>query len=41
MIFEQFQYLYPPRPEKAVQRPFLGFYQDRGFLAQAKKNGRC
>ncbi|RYF04688.1 MAG: hypothetical protein EOO77_29310, partial [Oxalobacteraceae bacterium] len=41
MIYEKFSYLYPPRPEKAVPRALLGYYEKRGWVAQAKKNGTC
>lgn len=41
MVYNDYQYLFPPRPETAIPRTMLGFYQKRGFLAQKKKNGTC
>ncbi len=41
MRFDSYTYLWPPRPEQAVQRQMMGFYQQRGFVAQAKMNGTC
>jgi hypothetical protein len=32
-------YLWPPRPEKAVPRSMLGFYERRGYVVQTKMNG--
>lgn len=34
-------FLYPPRPEQAVPRAMLPFFEDRGYVAQIKKNGTC
>lgn len=41
MIYTKFSYLYPPRPEKAIPSRLFRFYEDRKFVAQAKKNGTC
>lgn len=35
------RFLWPPRPEKAVSRELIGFYERRGWIAQIKKNGTC
>jgi hypothetical protein len=39
--YTDYQYLFPPRPETKVAKPMLGFYQNKGFVAQKKKNGTC
>ena len=41
MIYQEYQYLYPPRPERKVPPSTIGFYEKRGYLAQVKKNGTC
>jgi hypothetical protein len=41
MQYQSFSYLFPPRPEKAIPRNFFGFYERKGWVAQAKKNGTC
>lgn len=47
MRYEHYQYLYPPRPDKAVPAdggrltPDLGTYERKGYVAQVKKNGTC
>ena len=41
MQFASYTYLWPPRPERAIPREMLGFYQKRGWIAQAKMNGTC
>ena len=41
MHFDDFQYLFPPRPNKSIPQGLLGFYEQRGYIAQAKKNGAC
>ena len=41
MDYNEYQYLWPPRPVDKIAKPMLGFYQKRGFLAQKKKNGTC
>jgi hypothetical protein len=41
MRYEAFQYLYPPRPEKAVAGSLLGMYEQRGWVAQHKMDGTC
>lgn len=35
------EYLYPPRPDKAIPSALLGFYENRNWMAQIKKNGTC
>lgn len=37
MRFDNYSYLYPPRPEKAVPRAMLSTYERMGYIAQAKK----
>lgn len=39
--FDEFRYLWPPRPETAVPSNLLGFYENLGWVAQVKKNGTC
>ena len=34
-------FLWPPRPEKAIPRDLIPFYEKRGSIAQIKKNGTC
>lgn len=41
MDYNEYQYLWPPRPETKIARPMLGFYQQKGYVAQKKKNGTC
>lgn len=33
------QFLYPPRPDKAIPPGMMHLYEQRGWLAQVKKNG--
>ena len=39
MKYDSFKYLFPPRPETAIAPDFLDFYENRGWVAQFKKNG--
>lgn len=39
MRYDQFTYLWPPRPDKAIPDNMLHFYEKRGWVAQMKKNG--
>jgi hypothetical protein len=41
MIFNAFQYLWPPRPKKAIPPNLLKYYEDQKWIAQYKKNGTC
>ena len=41
MKYTDYQYLWPPRPERKVPPTTFGFYQSRGYWAQVKKNGTC
>ena len=41
MRFEEWTYLWPPRPEKAVPTSLLGYYENEGWTAQIKLNGTC
>ncbi len=34
-------FLYPPRPERAIERSLISWYEKRGYVAQVKKNGTC
>jgi len=39
--FSKYNFLFPPRPEKAIPYGALNFYEKQGFVAQHKKNGTC
>jgi len=41
MRYEGYNYLYPPRPDKAIPDNMLHFYEQRGWVGQMKKNGTC
>jgi len=41
MEYSNYTYLFPPRPEKAIARDFIGFYEKRSWVAQVKMNGTC
>lgn len=41
LTYNEFTYLWPPRPEKKVMSGLLNFYQKKGWWAQFKKNGTC
>jgi ATP-dependent DNA ligase len=41
MNYDEYTYLYPPRPETKIPRGMIGFYEKRGWWAQKKKNGTC
>jgi hypothetical protein len=41
MRYDAYSYLWPPRPDNAIPRGTLGFYERRGYWAQVKKNGTC
>ena len=41
MRYDNFAYLWPPRPETAIAKPMLNFYQKKNWVAQAKMNGTC
>lgn len=41
MRYDKYQYLWPPRPTNAVPPVMLRYYEQRGWTAQAKKNGTC
>lgn len=41
MRFDEWQYLWPPRPENAVAKGLLGYYENEGYIAQVKMNGTC
>lgn len=39
--YEEFRYLWPPRPEQAIARPMFSFYERSGWICQLKLNGAC
>lgn len=41
MKYTEYEYLWPPRPERKVPPTTHAFYQKRGYWAQVKKNGTC
>lgn len=41
MNYDNYMYLWPPRPEKAIPMKMLSFYEKRGWVGQMKKNGTC
>lgn len=43
MLFADFRYLWPPRPDskQAVMPNMLGYYERQGWIGQIKKNGTC
>ena len=41
MRYDNYQYLWPPRPKKAIPDRQLGRYERKGWVAQMKKNGTC
>jgi hypothetical protein len=38
---QEFGFVYPPRPEKAIPIEMLSFFQMKGWISQIKKNGTC
>lgn len=41
MDFNEWRYLFPPRPEIAISKGALGQYEKWGYIGQAKLNGTC
>lgn len=41
MNYDEYAYLWPPRPETKVPQATIPFYEKRGYWAQVKKNGTC
>ena len=41
MRYDAYSYLWPPRPSNAIPFDTIGFYEQRGWWAQVKKNGTC
>lgn len=41
MRFEDWQYLWPPRPDNAIPKSLLSFYGKKNWVAQVKLNGTC
>jgi hypothetical protein len=39
--YTSWQYLYPPRPEHVITSDVIALYEQRGWVAQYKKNGTC
>lgn len=39
--FTEYSYIWPARPSKAIPSQLLTFYEERGWVAQFKKNGTC
>lgn len=39
MRYDQFLFLYPPRPEQIIMSGMLGVFEKKRFVAQIKKNG--
>lgn len=39
MEYNDYGFLFPPRPETKIPQTSLGFYERRGWVAQVKKNG--
>ncbi len=41
MNYDSYVYLFPPRPESKTSAELLPFFENRGQVAQVKKNGTC
>lgn len=41
MKYDNYRFLWPPRPENAAPPQLMGFYERRGWIAEIKKNGTC
>ena len=41
MRYDSFTYLWPPRPESAVLPTLTPIYENKGFVAQVKREGTC
>jgi len=41
MLYEDYVYLFPPRPTMAIAPQAIGFYERMKWCAQVKKNGTC
>lgn len=39
--FDEWKFLWPPRPETVINPVTVGFYEDKGWIAQHKLNGTC
>lgn len=39
MDYNEYKYLFPPRPETKIPQSSIAFYERRGWVAQVKKNG--
>lgn len=40
-MYNEFKYLYPPRPENALTSDRIPFFEKNGYVGQYKKNGTC
>lgn len=41
MNYDEYKYLWPPRPETKIPQGSIKFYTKLGYAAQVKKNGTC
>lgn len=41
MAFDEYRFLYPPRPDQAIPPTLIGMYDGMGWWPQVKKNGTC
>lgn len=41
MVYDQYQYLWPPRPDVASPPDMINWYETNGYVGQKKKNGAC
>jgi hypothetical protein len=39
--YNEFSYLWPPRPENKISKTLLSYYEEQGWIAQIKMNGTC
>lgn len=39
--YNEYSYVFPPRPEKKIHKSLLDMYENKGWIAQLKKNGTC
>jgi hypothetical protein len=39
--YNEYNYLFPPRPENAIPKDLIHVYEKKGYIAQLKKNGTC
>lgn len=41
LLYEEYAYLYPPRPSKTTPPATVDVYERQGYVAQIKRNGDC